>query len=112
MAPQVQVKRSLERIGRIREAFREIDHLCSGTLTERTKTCGNPGCRCRKDPAARHGPYYEWTHMKAGKLAHRNLSPQQAELLRAAIANYRKVKKLIRDWEVETEQLIDAQSPR
>jgi hypothetical protein len=74
--------------------------------------CGKPSCRCQHDPAARHGPYYEWGRMKAGKLAHRYVSPEQAALLRQAIANYRKVKKLMRAWEVETEKLIDAKAPR
>ena len=34
---------------------------------------------------------------------------EQTDLLRPAIANYRKVKKLLRAWEAQTERLIDAQ---
>ena len=48
--------------------------------------------------------------MKAGKLVHRYVSPEQAGVLRQAIANYRKVKKLLRAWEAETERLIDAEA--
>jgi hypothetical protein len=107
-----QIKKARERIEGIREALNGLVYLCSGTLLKRTKTCGNPGCRCARDPAARHGPYYEWTHMRAGKLAHRTLSPQQAAIMRVAIANYRKVRKLLRDWEMATERLIDAEAPR
>lgn len=50
--------------------------------------------------------------MKAGKLVHRYISPAQAVLLHQAIANYRKVKKLLRAWEDETERLIEAEAPR
>ena len=50
--------------------------------------------------------------MKGGKLVHRQVSPEQAELLRLAIDNYRRVQQLLRDWELETEQLIDAEVPR
>ena len=100
-----------ERIRRIREALAEVDYLCSGTLLKRMMKCGKPACRCAEDPAARHGPYYEWGRMKAGKLIHRYVSPEQAEILRQAIANYRKMKKLMRAWEVETERLIDTQVP-
>jgi hypothetical protein len=32
--------------------------------------------------------------------------------MRQAIANYRKVKKLLRAWENETERLIQAEAPR
>jgi uncharacterized protein YqiB (DUF1249 family) len=35
------------------------------------------------------------------------LSPKQAELMRLAIANYRKVKKLLRAWEAQTQRLIE-----
>jgi hypothetical protein len=45
------------------------------------------------------------------KLIHRRLSAEQAALLRPAIANYRKLKKLLRAWEAETERLIDAEAP-
>jgi hypothetical protein len=103
-------RRARERINRIRGDLAEIDYLCSGTLLERLKSCGKPGCRCAHDPAARHGPYYEWGHMQGGKLVHRQLSAAQAALLRPAIANYRKVKKLLRAWEAETERLIDAEA--
>ena len=68
-------------------------------------------CHCASDPTARHGPYYEWSHLKAGKLRHRTLSPEQAGLMRLAIANHRKVKKLLRAWEAQTQRLIDLNAP-
>ena len=62
-------------------------------------------------PAARRGPYYEWARMRAGKPTHRYVSEQQAQVLRQAIDNYRLVMKLLRDWEENTERLIDAEPP-
>jgi len=50
--------------------------------------------------------------MKAGKLVHRTVTPEQATLLRAAIVNYRKAKKLMQAWEDATERLIDAEATR
>ena len=73
--------------------------------------CGNPNCRCASDPSARHGPYYQWVRMHAGKPTQRYVSDQQAQLLRQAIDNYKVVKKLLREWEVNTERLIDAVAP-
>ena len=58
------------------------------------------------------GRTYEWGHMPAGKLVHRSVTSEQAVILRRALANYRKVKKLLRAWEIETERLIDAEAPR
>jgi hypothetical protein len=110
--PGTIIKQARERIERIRQALVGIEHLCSGTLLKRTKVCGKPGCRCATDPSARHGPYYEWGHMRAGKLVHRSVTPEQAALLEQAIANYRKARKLMQAWEDETEKLIDAEAPR
>jgi hypothetical protein len=101
-----------ERIAHIRATLNAMDHLCSGTLLRRMKVCGKPSCRCAEDPGARHGPYYEWGHMKGGKLVHRMVSAEQAKILRLAIANYRNAKKLMKAWEAATERLIDAEAPR
>lgn len=76
-----------------------------------TKVCGNPSCHCARDPAARHEPYYEWSYLKDGRLRHRTLTPKQAELMRLAIANYRKAKKLVRTWEAHTQRLIELNAP-
>jgi hypothetical protein len=100
-----------EKIAEIQQALSAMQYLSSGTLLKRTKLCGNPRCHCATDPASRHGPYYEWSHLKAGKLRHRTLSPEQAGLMRLAIANHRKVKKLLRAWEVQTQRLIDLNAP-
>lgn len=100
-----------EKITEIQRALSAMQYLSSGTLLKRTKVCGNPRCHCATDPASRHGPYYEWSHLKAGKLRHRTLSPDQAELMSLAIANHRKVKKLLRAWEVQTQRLIDLNAP-
>jgi hypothetical protein len=107
-----QARLSRQRIEKIRSAIGQTDYLCSGTLYEHLSRCGKPGCRCAEDPAARHGPYYDWGHMQSGKLVRRRLSAEQAQLMRRAIDNYRKVKKLLRDWETETERLIEAEAPR
>jgi hypothetical protein len=106
------IQQAHTRIAAIHDAIHAVDYLCSGTLLEHRTRCGKPGCRCATDPDARHGPYYDWGHMQAGKLVHRRVSPEQAVVLRFAIANYRKVKKLLLDWEKETERLIDSELPR
>jgi hypothetical protein len=100
---------ALDRMAHIRARIARIDRLCSGTLLRRTKRCGKPGCRCAEDPAARHGPYYEWGRMQGGRLVHRMVSPAAAALLREAIGNYRTVRRLLRAWENETVKLIDAE---
>jgi len=101
---------ALARIAQIRTRIRTIERLCSGTLLRRTKVCGKSECRCAEDPTARHGPYYEWGRMKGGRLVHRMVSPAQAARLREAIANYRRLRRLLRAWENETVKLIEAEA--
>ena len=66
------------------------------------KSCGRPNCRCATDPDALHGPYYEWNRWIDGRLVHRIVSEEQAELVDRAIANQREVKRLLSLWERET----------
>jgi hypothetical protein len=105
-------KKSREKIAEIQRTISAMEYLSSGTLLKRMKICGNPRCHCASDPAARHGPYFEWSYLKAGKLRHRTLTPAQAEIMRLAIANQRKAKKLMRDWEAQTLNLIDLTTPK
>jgi hypothetical protein len=97
-----------ERITKIRDQIRAMDVLCSGSLQRRTKVCGRKSCRCARDPAARHGPYYEWGRMKGGKLVNRMVSPEEARVIRRAITHYRTVRRLLRTWEEQTVRLLKA----
>ena len=114
MSSTVNVKamKSEEKIAAIKRSLSSMEHLSSGTLLKRMKVCGNPRCRCASDPAARHGPYYEWSYLKSGKLRHRTLTSEQADIMRLAIANNRKAKKLLRAWEAQTLHLIELKAPK
>ncbi|MBK7249848.1 MAG: hypothetical protein IPI06_02800 [Gammaproteobacteria bacterium] len=109
--PTLDTAETKEKIVQIQRAISAMQYLSSGTLLKRTKICGNPRCHCARDPAARHGPYYEWSYLKGGRLHHRTLTPKQAELMRLAIRNYRKAKKLLRTWEAHTQRLIEFNAP-
>lgn len=73
----------------------EIGFLWPGSLTARYLSCGNPRCGCRKDPAARHGPYYYWTTKQAGKTVSRKLPAQEARILEQWIGNRRELKSIL-----------------
>ena len=104
--------KSREKIAEIQRTLSAMEYLSSGTLLKRMKVCGNPRCHCATDPAARHGPYFEWSYLKAGKLHHRTLTTEQAQIMRLAIANQRKAKKLLRAWEAQTLNLIELTTPK
>ena len=95
-----------QRTKELRRAIDAIDFAASGTLHSRTKVCGRPNCRCAKDPAARHGPYHEWSRRKGGRLVHSIVTDEQASYLMQAIKNYRKILNLLVLWESETAQEV------
>ena len=99
-----------ERIARIRATLNAMDHLCSGTLQRRMMICGKPGCRCAHDPAARHGPYYEWGRVEQGRLVHSKLSRDEAQRFVQAMRKYRRLKQLLRKWQQESVQAMLAES--
>jgi hypothetical protein len=102
-------------LGQIANIQRQVSALtlvCSGTLLCRMKVCGKPTCRCAHDPAARHGPYHEWSRLVDGRLVHSVVTPQQAKLLRLAILNRRRILRLLRKWEAKSIQLINVQIDR
>jgi len=97
----------------LRRRISALDYLASGTLHSRTKVCGRPNCRCAKDPRARHGPYHEWSRRSQGRLVHRILTAEQAELIARAIANYHELLELVARWEEETAaQVLDVDPQR
>jgi hypothetical protein len=96
----------------LRRALDGVDFLCRGTLVKRTKVCGKDSCRCAHDPAARHGPYYEWGRMERGRLVHTMVSPEQAAQLARAIRAHRQVQRLLRRWERESARTILMTKPR
>ena len=101
-----------KRLDKLRQTIASIDLLCSGTLVQTMMKCGKPNCHCATDPAARHGPYFQWGRMRGTTAAHRYVTPEQALVLRQAIDNHRLVKKLLRAWEADSEFIIDTEHPK
>jgi hypothetical protein len=95
----------------LRRRLARLDYLASGTLTQRMKVCGKPNCRCASDPDARHGPYYEWGYMHDGKLVHRSVPAERAELMQHAIDNYKRARELLHEWELQSANEIIAPEP-
>ncbi|NOZ78701.1 MAG: hypothetical protein GXP48_05885 [Acidobacteria bacterium] len=95
-------RRMRARSKELRQKIAAMDFVASGTLHVRTKVCGKKNCKCATDPTKRHGPYHEWSRRKNGKLLHKILTPEQAQLVERAISNYRQIQKLLAQWEEET----------
>ncbi len=85
-----------------------LQYVCSGTLVRKTLPCGQSYCVCKRDPAKRHGPYYYWHFLRQRRLTSRVLSPAQAVIVRQAIKNNKRAKRILKRWELETVKVIQA----
>lgn len=99
-------------LGRKRALLAEMDGIgwyLRGSLLSVYNRCGSPGCRCKADPSALHGPYWQWTRKLGGKTVSVRLSDAQAELVRAWIDNARDIDRRLGELEqlsVEVTQRI------
>jgi hypothetical protein len=84
-----------QRFGQARQELLQLDHFLKGTVLKRMMKCGRPQCACHRDPAKRHGPYFEWTYKVKGKTVNVKLSPQAAPLYLAATKQHRKLKTVL-----------------
>ena len=78
-----------------REELRQLDYFLKGTVSKRMMKCGQPQCACHRDPAQRHGPYFEWTYKVNGKTVNVKLTARTAPLYQAATKQNRKLKAVL-----------------
>ena len=70
--------------------------ILRGSLIERYKKCGKPGCRCAKGPG--HGPKYYLSISQTGKNPQMDYIPQDyCEQVEAYLANYQSIKKILKE---------------
>jgi hypothetical protein len=103
------LENALARLEAVRGEIAALDLIAPGTLLRRTKVCGKPGCACARDPAARHGPYYEWGRMEQGARSTVTVPEAKARQLERALRNRRRLEGLLRRWMRESVRVIDWQ---
>jgi hypothetical protein len=101
-----------DRVGMIHRRIAGFDYMCSGNLRRRYAVCGTINCRCKGKPPKPHGPYFYWSRLIDGRIVQKVLSKDQARIVAEGIANRRRLKALLRDWEEETLRSIKTQDVR
>lgn len=94
-SPRPALRNADQRFRQARQELDQIEYFLKGTVLKRMMKCGRPQCACHRDPAQRHGPYFEWTYKVAGKTVNVKLSPQAAPLYLAATKQHRKLKTIL-----------------
>jgi hypothetical protein len=71
-----------------------LDSVLRGSLIERYKRCGKPGCKCAAGPG--HGPKYYLSVSFPGKAPQMDYVPQAAHAeISERLANYRRIREIL-----------------
>ena len=86
------------RIDAIKAAIAALGPLRPGTLSRQYNVCGTPGCRCKDDPAQRHGPYHQLSYTWHGRS--RSEFVRESELVRVQeqLRTYARLRELVDQW--------------
>lgn len=93
------LQRHRERFAVLKGELQQVEFFCKGTVLRRMMRCGKAQCACQKDPAKRHGPYFQWTYNANGKTVTIKLTEETAPIYQAAARQYRKLKAALRRLE-------------
>jgi hypothetical protein len=73
-----------------------LEAIVRGSLIERYKRCGKPGCKCAQSPG--HGPKYYLSVSKPGQKPEMDYVPQDYhEKIKAYLDNYRRTKMILEE---------------
>jgi hypothetical protein len=85
-------------IGVVKRELAKLEVLRPGSLSRQFNVCGSPGCRCKATPPQKHGPYYHLSYTRNGKGGTRSIQTADVPAIRAALANYTRLKSLVDRW--------------
>ena len=110
--PSAPVDRHRQRFQELKREFERLEYFCKGTVLKRMMKCGKAQCACHRDPAKRHGPYFEWTYKANGQTVNVKLTPETVPLYTAASQQHRKLKTLLNRLERLSLTALRAQAKR
>ena len=87
-----------DKIERIKREIAGIGDLRPGSLSEQYNVCGNPNCRCKADPAKRHGPYYQISFTRKGRSRTKFVKRPHVSDVKKQLKNYTRLRDLIDSW--------------
>jgi len=81
----------------LRAELNRVSDLRPGSLVERYRRCGKPGCHCAQEGSAGHGPSWSLTREVAGKTMTRVIPLNAVQRTREQIAEYRRFRRISRE---------------
>jgi hypothetical protein len=85
-------------VERIKQELLELGDLRPGSLSEQFNVCGTPGCKCKKSPPQKHGPYYQVSYTRKGKSGTKFVKRPQVATVKRQLRNYARMRELVDRW--------------
>ena len=100
----------VERRGQLLRELADIGDLRQGSLRTQYRKCGKPTCHCAAEGARGHGPYWllTWLDRETGKTRGRTVPADAVEETRAEIAEFRRLRALVRELVEISGRICDA----
>ena len=82
-----------------------LDQILKGSLIERYKPCGKPGCKCAQGPG--HGPKYYLSISRTGQRPQMDYVPQDYhDQVQEYLANYRLAREIMSEISLINQELL------
>jgi len=94
-------------VERIKKELLGLEDLRPGSLSEQFNVCGTPGCRCKKSPPQKHGPYYQISYTRKGRSGSRFVRRHQVATVKRQLRNYARMRELVDRWIEAATELAD-----
>jgi len=83
----------------------EIEEILKGSLIERYKRCGKPGCKCAHGPG--HGPKYYLSISRSGQRPQMDYVPQEyLGQVQEYLANHRLMREILNEVSQINQELL------
>lgn len=96
-----------KQVERFKRELLRLGDLRPGSLSEQFNVCGTPGCRCKKSPPQKHGPYYQISYTRKGRSGTRFVRNHQLATIKRQLRNYARMRELIDRWIEAAVELSD-----
>jgi len=96
------------RLAELHAALSQTADMRPGSLVQRYRACGKPGCHCAQEGARGHGPSWSLTREVAGKTVTKVIPAQAVETTRVQIAEYKRFRAITRELVETSERLCEA----
>jgi hypothetical protein len=101
------IEELIHRQAELRAALAALGEMRPGSLVERYRVCGKPGCHCARPGSRGHGPSWSLTHQVAGKTLTKIIPASAVQTTREQIAEYRRFRALMKDLVDVSERLCE-----